>query len=84
MYDYPQALSLQARAKAAVDLKRRLGFQAPIILDGPDNAFEKEYAPWPFRFYVIKEGRIFMKPTPIEGTYDLCDLWDLLRGLNES
>ena len=80
-FHYPQATTLEMRAQAAHDMKTRLGLQAPIVLDSANNDFEREYAPWPFRFYVISDGKILMKPTPIDGSYDLCDLWDLLRSL---
>jgi Iodothyronine deiodinase len=77
-FDYQQATTMEMRAKAASDFKNNLGVTAPVVLDNVDNTFEKAYAPWPFRFFVVQSGRILMKPTPIDGTYDLCDLWDLL------
>lgn len=78
LFDYPQATCLSQRAKAAHDFKTQFQVSSPIVLDTIDNTFEKEYAPWPFRFFVIQKGRIIIKPTPIDGTYDLCELWDFL------
>lgn len=78
LFDYPQATTMELRAKAAYDFVTQFSILAPVVLDTIDNAFETEYAPWPFRFYVVDKGIIKIKPTPIDGTYNLCELWDLI------
>lgn len=69
---------MELRAQAAHDFVTQFGIRAPLVLDTVENTFESKYAPWPFRFYVVDRGVIKVKPMPIDGTYNLCELWDLL------
>lgn len=38
---------------------------------GTDGAFERLFAPWPLRFYVIAHGRLTFIAEPQKCTYDL-------------
>jgi membrane protease subunit (stomatin/prohibitin family) len=42
----------------AADMKQKHGFSLPMVADTIDNGFDKAYAAWPVRFYVIQEGKI--------------------------
>jgi hypothetical protein len=53
--------------------------EIPIVLDDMDNTFARDYAPWPFRYYIIRNGVIELKPQPIGGTYDLVPIWNYIE-----
>lgn len=48
----------------------------PVLVDAPEdgNPFEKAYAPWPLRLYVIHGGKMRYIAEPEECTYSLADL----------
>ena len=82
-FSYPQSQTLEQRAQAAQDLRTRLGLEVPIVLDGPDSEFERLYAPWPFRFYILRDGQVIRRADPIDGGYDLVELWEFLDSIPE-
>jgi len=51
--------TLQDRRKAAKILVNSFTLAFPVYLDDPtSNAFQNQYSPWPFRWYVIDENGI--------------------------
>lgn len=80
-FSYPQAQTLEQRAQAAIHLWTRLQLEIPIVLDGPTNDFERLYAPWPFRFYILRNGVVLQRADPISGGYDLGSIWEFLDHL---
>ena len=59
-----------------------LGPEMKVLVDDPwDNAFEKAYAPWPLRMYVIENGKIEYISYPKNCTQDTEELkaWLLRR-----
>lgn len=45
-----------------------------VLLDTMDNSFNKTFASWPFRFWVVSDGKIALKPQPANASYDVSDL----------
>jgi hypothetical protein len=62
------------------DVARRfaaaLDWRLPLLADPPeDEAFERLFAPWPIRFYVVgHDGRMAFIAAPIDSTFDLCEV----------
>jgi len=50
---YNQTRTLEDRTRAASDFARDFKMKMPIIMDDMDNSFEKHYAPWPFRIFIV-------------------------------
>lgn len=47
-----------------------------VVVDSPeaDNPFERAYAPWPVRMYVIEDGKMEFISAPTECTHEVGDL----------
>ena len=54
------------------------------LVDSPEagNPFEKAFAPWPIRFYVIRGGAMTFIAEPTYCEYSLSELTRFLEGLN--
>lgn len=48
------------------------GFEG--VLDAPDDAFNRLFASWPVRFWVVRGGVVAFKAMPRDATYDVGDL----------
>lgn len=59
---------------------RNIGLDATVEMGlAPlDGDFDRLYKPWPFRFFIIDKGKIVVNPVPIEGVYNLCEIWDFI------
>ena len=44
--------------------------QIPMLVDSIGNEFEKKYAPWPLRFYGIRDDEISYVANPKECSFD--------------
>jgi len=44
------------------------------VLDTMEDAFNHEFASWPFRFWIILDGQVALKPLPQAATYDVNEL----------
>jgi len=62
-----QAKTTKDRLTAARLLVEELKYEVPLVLDSMDDQFEKAYAAWPLRFYIIKGGEIVYKAMPTDG-----------------
>ena len=55
-----------------------LGESATADIDGAHgsdaDAFDRVFASWPFRFWVLVDGRIALKPQPHDASYDIGEL----------
>ena len=67
----------------ARDFIRDFDFQIPLVLDTPDeNLFERFYAPWPVRIFILDEQRrLVYKAQPSETMLELRDLTTHLRSM---
>ena len=46
-----------------------------VALDSlPANAFDAAFASWPFRFWVVHDGLVALKPMPVGASYDIGEL----------
>ena len=63
MIDIPSHSSLEDRIEVARRMKEEMGFDSnvEVLVDGMDDAFNKEFAAWPIRYFVAKEGRLLHK-----------------------
>lgn len=64
-----QPTVLEQRLENARQFKNKFNFEMPILVDSMDNTFHKTYGSWPFRFYVIHDGKLVFKVEPGETTY---------------
>jgi len=56
---YNQTHTVEERATVARDFIAHNKYEFPIMLDvPPGNEFDKLFAAWPLRFYVIEGGRV--------------------------
>jgi len=80
---YNQTHTIEERLAVAKDFIRDFDFQMPMVVDKPDeNLFEKLYAPWPVRIYVIdKEHRLTYKAEPSETMLELKELTEHLQSI---
>ena len=77
-FDVPQHTTNEERASAAARFRDEFGLRTPLFIAPIHGAFEEHYRPWPFRFFVIENGRIALSPKPIGEVYDIGELWEYL------
>lgn len=65
----PEPRSTGERAQTALEFQRSCGLSWPIAVDGVEDAFLRAFAPWPFRFYVLRGDRLELKTAPVDGTH---------------
>ena len=67
----------------ARDLVRDFDVRMPVVIDRPDeNLFERFYAPWPVRIFILDEQRrLIYKAEPSETMLQLRDLEAHLRSM---
>lgn len=71
-----ERLDLATRLRNDFDCK-----EIPMFVDSVDNEFEKKYAPWPLRFYGIKDGKISYVAHPHECSFNPSELRNWCLGL---
>lgn len=59
--------TLEDRIAAAKAFVNDMQYQIPVVVDSMSNAFDKVYAVWPDRFFIIENGTMQLVPSP--GTY---------------
>jgi len=59
-----QPKSVSERCEVAAMFRKEIGCELPMVVDGPDDEFERTYSAWPLRFYIISEGKIVYKAQP--------------------
>ncbi|CAF2120360.1 unnamed protein product [Rotaria magnacalcarata] len=74
-----QPKTLEQRLENARQFKVKFNYEMPMVVDSMDNTFHRTYGSWPFRFYVIHDGKLVFKAEPGETTYaydwDELDTW---------
>lgn len=73
---YNQTRTIEERLSVAKDFIRDFQFPIPVVIDKPDeNLFEKLYAPWPVRIYILdSDYRLTYKAQPSETMLELNEL----------
>ena len=63
MIDIPTHSSLEDRIKVARRLKEEMEIDSKVevLVDDLEDAFNKEFAAWPIRYFIAKEGRLLHK-----------------------
>jgi hypothetical protein len=61
--EIPSHSSLEDRIKVARRLKEEMEIDSKVevLVDGMEDAFNKEFAAWPIRYFIAKEGRLLHK-----------------------
>jgi len=61
--DIPSHSSLEERIEVARRMKEEMGFDSnvEVLVDGMEDTFNKEFAAWPIRYFIAKEGRLLHK-----------------------
>ncbi|GES86097.1 polyubiquitin 4 [Rhizophagus clarus] len=73
--------TLEERLAAARKMIKGTYLEIPVLADTMDNTFLKLYSPWPFRFFIIKDGILKLVGMPKEARYDTTDLVNCLDAL---
>ncbi len=76
-----QPKSLEERLELAEKLEVFTTFPIPLLVDSISNSFQTGYSSWPFRFYIIQNGKVMVKgqPCPKEHAYRLEDVAEWLE-----
>ncbi len=59
-----QPTTLFQRLENARQFQKNFNFQMPMLVDNMENTFHAIYGSWPFRFYVIYDGKLVLKAEP--------------------
>jgi hypothetical protein len=74
-----QPTTLEQRLENAQQFKKNFNFEMPMLVDNMDNTFHHTYGSWPFRFFVIHDGKLILKAEPDKETFaydiDEIDTW---------
>ena len=57
-----------------------------VLVDSMHDTFQKAFAAWPFRYYVVANGKLVFKAQPHKQThlYDIEELGPVIRELREA
>ena len=67
--------SSEARVAVAQDFARACGLEWTVLVDEVEDAFLREFSPWPFRLYVLRGDRLQVKTMPVDGTSAGATTW---------
>lgn len=83
---YNQTRTIEERLLVAKDFIQDFNFQMPTVIDKPEeNLFEKLYAAWPVRIYVIdKDHCLTYKAQPSENMLELNEFIEHLQSIVNS
>ncbi|CAF0760900.1 unnamed protein product [Adineta steineri] len=74
-----QPTTIDQRLVNARECQKNLQFEMPMLVDNMDNTFHLTYGSWPYRFYVIYDGKLALKAEPHKDTFsyhlDELDQW---------
>jgi Iodothyronine deiodinase len=78
-----QPKSTEERLEAAKQFKEHYNFRVPILVDPIEDGFDKVFAPWPLRFYILDKGKLVYKAQPKDCSYDIAELRNKILELVE-
>ena len=63
MIDIPSHSSLEDRIELARRMKEemKMDSKVEVLVDNMEDSFNKEFAAWPIRYYITKEGKLLHK-----------------------
>ncbi len=74
-----QPTTIEERLVNAQECNKNLEFEMPMLVDNMNNTFFLTYGSWPFRFYVVYNGKLALKAEPDKNTFsyhiDELDQW---------
>jgi len=74
-----QPTTIERRLENAQECKKNFKFEMPILVDNMENTFHLTYGSWPFRFYIIYDGKLALKAELDKETFcydtDELDQW---------
>jgi len=76
-----QHTTLEERIAAAKAFGRAFALDFPVVVDTMANRFEEWFCTWPFRFYILRGGRVVFQAQPDSCTYSLETFVRALEGL---
>lgn len=76
-----QHTTIEERLEAARDFLKVYDVGIPCAVDTIENSFEARYATWPFRWYVLNQGKVVYQAQPKDCTYDPAELERFLERL---
>jgi hypothetical protein len=81
-----QPTTLVQRLKNAQEFQKNFNFQMSILVDNMENNFHHTYGSWPFRFFVIHEGKLILKAQPNSEnyTYNINEIDDWINNFYQS
>jgi hypothetical protein len=59
-----QPQSVEERCGLAQNFVNTRLYRVPMLVDTMENDFQKAFAAWPFRYFIVKENRIAFKAQP--------------------
>jgi len=78
--------NINDRIEAAKFYQQKFGLQIPMLVDTMENQFDKNYASWPERFYIIINNQIHYLglPSSNDQGYSKYELWSELEVIRKS
>jgi len=78
-----QPQSIEERCNLAQNFVNTRLYRVPMLVDTIENDFQRAFAAWPFRYFVVKENRIAYKaePSVVSLCYNAKDLATLIPTL---
>lgn len=76
--------TLQDRLHAARGFQEVYKVPFPVVADTIEDVFEFHFCTWPFRFYVLQEGRVVFQAQPQDCSYRLEPLVRVLQELTSA
>lgn len=74
-----QHTTQEERIKVAHEFIQAFEYKVPTLVDSIDNSFESQYFGWPFRFYIIKNGKLAFKAMPKDAMYDFNEVCEWIE-----
>lgn len=71
-----QPKTIEQRLENAKRFRKNFNFEMPMLVDDINNTFHHTYGSWPFRFFVIFDGKLILKAEPDKEafTYDMNEI----------
>jgi len=66
-----QPTTMKERIDVAKYFVEKFKLKLTSVCDTMENDFEKNFAPWPLRFYIIENGKLIFKAQPNNASYDV-------------
>ncbi|CAF1196461.1 unnamed protein product [Adineta steineri] len=81
-----QPTTLAERLNNAQQFKKNFNFEMSMLVDNMDNTFHITYGSWPFRFFVIYDGKLVLKADPDKETftYDMNEIDNWIANFYQS